>query len=230
MNSPGPPTSGRRDWWVLLGMTVTALSAAISSFSGLRALAQATGWPEPLSPLLPCTIDAYAMTATRVWLARSTRSERARCFARWNALVAVGLSLIGNATWHLIAAKVIEMTWPVIVLVGAVPPAVLGLLSHLAILRSEVDNRPATTARPPNPPSEDEDGPEVDQLQDEHHDEVGGEDDLLAAARAAAAAHYAQHGRPISRDALRHQLHVSTDRATVLLRQLKASRPQTKQL
>jgi hypothetical protein len=68
-----------------MGMTVSAAAAAVSSFSGLRSLALATGWGEWLSPLLPLTIDAYAMTATRVWLANVDRSGRTRRFARWNA-------------------------------------------------------------------------------------------------------------------------------------------------
>jgi len=66
--------ASRRDWWVILGMTVTALAAAVSSFSGLRSLAAATGWPEVLTPLFPLTVDAYAMTVTRVWLSGSTGS------------------------------------------------------------------------------------------------------------------------------------------------------------
>jgi len=45
------------------------------------------GWPGALAMLLPLTIDAYAATATRVWLAASTRSARARRFARANAPV-----------------------------------------------------------------------------------------------------------------------------------------------
>ncbi len=70
-----------RDWWLILGMTVTAISAAVSSFAGLRSLAVAAGWPVPLLSLLPFTIDAYAMTATRVWLSSSTGSAPARRFA-----------------------------------------------------------------------------------------------------------------------------------------------------
>jgi hypothetical protein len=188
-------------------MTVTALSAAVSSFSGLRSLAAATGWPEALSPLLPFTIDAYAMTATRVWLSEVTRSERARHFARWNAIGAIGLSLVGNAAWHLIAARVLTVSWPIVVLVGAVPPAVLGLLSHLAVLRAQ-DEKDEATPR----------GTELD----EHQDAAGaGEDELLEAARAADDAHQAQHGKPITRDELRKVLHVSTGRATELLREIR---------
>jgi hypothetical protein len=188
-------------------MTVTACAAAVSSFSGLRSLAAATGWPEALAPLLPLTIDAYAMTATRVWLSKVTGSAAARRFARWNAIGAIGLSLVGNAAWHLIAAKVLTVTWPIVVLVGAVPPAVLGLLSHLAVLRVQDDEDEAT------PP-----GTELHEHQDEA--DAGG-DDLLAAARAADEAHRAEHGKAITRDELRKVLHVGTGRASELLRKIR---------
>lgn len=197
-----------RDWWVIAGMSVTACAAAVSSFSGLRSLAGATGWPETLAPLLPFTIDAYAMTATRVWVSKGTGTKAARRFARWNAIGAIGLSLIGNAAWHLIAAKVLTVTWPIVVLVGAVPPAVLGLLSHLAVLRGQDD--------------EDEDAPvgtELDERQDEA--DAGG-DELLEAARVADETHRAERGKPITRDQLRKQLHVSSDRASELLRKIRA--------
>lgn len=200
-------SSRERDWWVVAGMTVTALSAAVSSFSGLHSLAAATGWPEALSPLLPFTIDAYAMTATRVWLSKATGSAAARRFARWNAIGAIGLSLVGNAAWHLIAAQVLTVTWPIVVLVGAVPPAVLGLLSHLAVLHGQDDEDEAAT---------------LSTELSEHQDAAdAGGDDLLEVARAADDAHRAEHGKPITRDALRKQLHVSTERASQLLRNLR---------
>lgn len=58
--------AGGRDWWVVCGMAVTAVSAAVASFSGLRGLAELAGWPQPLAALLPLTVDAHALTATRV--------------------------------------------------------------------------------------------------------------------------------------------------------------------
>lgn len=203
------PSRGRgtRDWWVILGMTVTAMSAAVSSFSGLRSLAAATGWPEALSPLFPLTVDAYAMTATRVWLSGSTGSERARRFARWNAIMAIGLSLVGNAVWHLIAAQVLTVSWVIVVLVGAVPPAVLGLLSHLAVLRSQ------TEALHVPPVEDDQDEPE--------DDAEATPDELLTQAQHADAAHRAEHGKPITRDELRKALRVSTERASHILRELR---------
>ncbi|WP_033401412.1 DUF2637 domain-containing protein [Actinokineospora enzanensis] len=194
-------------------MTVTACAAAVSSFSGLHSLAAATGWPEALAPLLPFTIDAYAMTATRVWLSKATGSVAARRFARWNAIGAIGLSLVGNAAWHLIAAKVLTVTWPIVVLVGAVPPAVLGLLSHLAVLRSQDD--------------EDEAEPLGTELPEHQVAADAGEDDLIEAARTADNAHRAEHGKPITRDELRKVLHVSSDRASHILRTLRNSRDES---
>lgn len=198
----------RRDWWLVLSMGVSASSAMVSSFSGLRALAEAAGWSPVMASSLPMTVDAYALAATRIWLADSSATPRARQFARWNAMGAIGLSLAGNATYHAIAAGLMKITWVVVVIVGAVPPAVLGLVSHLAALRHQAGlvglaPVPSTAVLPP-------DGPRY-----------GSEDELLAAARAADAAHRAAHGKPITRDALRKALHVSGARATEALRRLK---------
>src|SRR5262245_61162177 len=131
MSVPEAATGTRRDGWVVLGLVVSATAAAVSSFAGLRGVAIVAGWPTGLAPLLPATIDAYAATATRVWLARSTDSQRARSFARANAIGAIALSLAGNATYHLIAVHLVTASWVVVVAVGAVPALVLGLVSHL---------------------------------------------------------------------------------------------------
>lgn len=128
-----------RDAWVTLGLGVSAAAAAISSFSGLRSLAIVTGWPTPLAALLPLTVDAFAMTATRVWLAASTGSGRARRFARWNAICAILLSVAGNGVFHLIAAHLLVVSWGIVLAVGSIPALVLGLVAHLAVLRSQVD-------------------------------------------------------------------------------------------
>src|SRR6266700_164073 len=96
--APAETRSGsERDWWVITGMTIAAASAAVASFSGLYGLAAVAGWPVRLAWLLPLTLDAYAMTSARVWLAASTRSAGARRFARANALGAIAASTTGNA-------------------------------------------------------------------------------------------------------------------------------------
>lgn len=205
-----------RDGWVTLGLAVSALSAAVSSFAGLRDLAVVGGWPALLAPLLPLTVDVYGMTATRVWLAASTRSVRARRFARTNSVSAILLSLIGNATYHLIAVRLVAASWVVVVAVGAVPALVLGLVTHLAVLRSEAN--PAASGLEPVRP---ESGPAAQPVRTEAGPRYPSEAELIAAARVADAAHRAAHGRGMSRDALRRELGIGGARATAVARRLK---------
>jgi hypothetical protein len=198
-----------RDVFVAAGMAVSAASAAVSSFDGLRSLAVVAGWSVYMAPLLPLTIDAYAMSATRVWLSESTVSIRARRFARHNAVGAILASLLGNAMYHVIAAGLVGMSWVVVVVVGGVPPVVLGLVSHLAVLRKQPD--PSVLQAVPSTAGT----------------TVGGtryatNDELLCAAGAADARYRSAHGRPITRDALRKELRISAARATKVLRQVRA--------
>ncbi len=228
-----------RDVWVTLGLGVSAAAAATSSFSGLRSLAIVTGWPTPLAALLPLTVDAFAMTATRVWLAASTGSGRARRFARWNAICAILLSVAGNATWHLIAAHLLVVSWGIVLAVGSIPALVLGLVAHLAVLRSQVDafeddgrtefehvrlEPVPVPVAVPRPPAVRTSQPAV-RTQDESR--YASEDELQAAARMADQAHRVRTGRAISRDELRRQLGISGARATELARWLKQEREAT---
>jgi uncharacterized protein DUF2637 len=202
---------GQRDPWVSLGIAVSATSAAVSSFSGLYSLSLATGWHPWIAPLYPLTIDAWALTATRVWLAVSITSPQARRFARRCAVTAILFSVGGNAVWHLLAAHGIAMSWVIVLAVGAMPPAVLGLIAHLAALRKQdVTRVPQSVLDTP--------ADVVPRTQ------YRTDDELLEAARTADAAWRAAHHKPISRDALRRELKVSAARATELLRRIKAER------
>jgi hypothetical protein len=204
---------------VTLGLAVTATSAAVSSFAGLRGLAVMAGWQVWLAPLLPATIDSYAMTSVRVWLSESTRSVRARRFARTNAMGAIGLSLVGNGVYHLVAVGLLAASWPVVVAVGAVPALILGLVSHMAVLHAQADlpvpqvGPSPTGSAPGTGPGPDAPAPNGPPYRTEG--------ELLAAARTADQAHRAAHGRGISRDALRRELRIGGARATALLRRLK---------
>jgi hypothetical protein len=197
-------------------MTIAGASATLASFTGLRGLAVMTGWPDRLAWLLPVTLDAYAMTAARVWLAPSTTPAAARRFARANALGAITASITGNAAYHAVHAGLLELTWPVIVIVGAVPAAILGLTAHLHALRSRpapagVSRAPASARRQSSPSSR------------PRRPGYPPGAELLAAAVAADARYREEHGgRPITRDALRAALHISGPRATELRRQLSA--------
>jgi hypothetical protein len=197
-------------------MTTAAISAALASFAGLRGLAVVAGWPDRLAWLLPITIDAYAMTSARVWLAGTDHNVRARKFARANAIGAIATSIVGNAGYHLIAAGLLSIDWPIIVIVGALPAAALGLTAHLHALQTITPSEDRPTVRtavrtdPANVPRTD--------------------DALLTAARKADAQHRAaNNGRPISRDGLRSALRIAGPKATELRRRLAAENTNRKE-
>lgn len=223
MTEPAPPTT--RDGWISLGIAISAISAASSSFVGLRDLAIIGGWPTWLSFLFPLTIDSYSLTATRVWLIKATSSVRARRFARNNAFLAIVLSLAGNATQHLIAAGLLKTSWVIVVAVGACPPLILGLCSHLAVLRRlDPPVLPGSQVRPdgsaPRPRTVEGRSPSS-----KDRPAVTGVGELLSLARQADAAHRERYGgRPLSRDGLRQALRISGTRATELARLLRAER------
>jgi hypothetical protein len=223
-------TAPDRDWWVIAGMAVAAASAALASFSGLRGIAIIAGWPNRLAWLLPLTIDAHAMTSARVWLAASTCSSAAKKFARANALGAITASIAGNAAYHAVGAGLLTASWPIVVVVGAVPAAVLGLTAHLHALRSRVepDSPPAgrTETRaedrtPPVPGRGSASSPVMHpSRRPSKRPRPRTEDELMAAARLADERYRDAHGRPITRDALRKALCISGARATELRRRI----------
>lgn len=161
------PAGGQRDRGTYGGMLAVAVAAAVLSFSALAGLAELAGvtaaLPLPaggrfrLAWLLPIAVDAYAVTATRVWL-RSAGTARTRGYARRNALGAIGLSVAGNAAYHALAAAGLKSLadvragWAVIVAVSAVPPVMLGLVGHLHALVSD-DHRPAVAPPSAAPPA-----------------------------------------------------------------------------
>lgn len=133
----GADRESGRDWVVGLGLAVSGLAAIVASFSTLTHLARLVGWGD-LDWLLPVVIDSYAITATRVWLSRQTRSRKVRRFAMSNAVGAIALSIVGNAAYHAIAAGAWdpgEWWWLLVVTVSSIPPVAIGLISHLAVLR-----------------------------------------------------------------------------------------------
>ena len=201
-----------RDVWVTAGMAVAALAAAASSFTGLRGLAVLTGWPSALAPLLPIAIDSYAMTSMRVWLTGGVSSMQASRFAQANAFGAILLSLAGNAAYHLVEAHLLRVSALIVLGVGAVPPVILGAVSHMAALRTR--SGPKAPEAGPSSATKSGAGPQY-----------GTEDELLAAARLADTQYRAEHdGKPITRDELRRVLRVGGARATTALRVLRAER------
>lgn len=136
------------DAWTLLGVGVVALAAAVLSFSSLQALAVRAGYTPALAALLPLSIDAQAVVATRAWLARST-GDRARTYARALALSAVALSVSGNAGEHAMTAAHAVTPWWVVVAIASVPPVALAACAHLAALLAVSDPAPEHTEHQP---------------------------------------------------------------------------------
>lgn len=115
-----------------LGVILVIIAAGALSFSTLYKLALAVDWPPHLAWLFPIAIDVYALVATRLWL-RTPGPSPERRQAALNAVAAVVLSVAGNTVQHLADAGVLQVGWQVIVLVSAVPPAVMALTVHLAV-------------------------------------------------------------------------------------------------
>jgi hypothetical protein len=86
---------------------------------------------------LPLGVEAYAAFAMWTWLAPAEAqvSDRARRFACWSSIAALGLGVFGQAAYHLlVTAGVKTAPWPVVVFVSCLPVVVLGCGAALAHL------------------------------------------------------------------------------------------------
>jgi hypothetical protein len=128
-----------------------ALPAAVAVWSGWVGIGQLSGFGlvHPLPGIingftintaitLPVGVEAYGAYAMGAWLSPGV-PESARKFAKWSAIGALALGVLGQVAYHLLsAAHAARAPWPVVVLVSSLPVIVLGFgaaLSHL--LRGE---------------------------------------------------------------------------------------------
>ncbi|TDW76419.1 ABC transporter permease [Kribbella pratensis] len=132
-----------RSWPVLL----LALPAFVAVWSGWVGLGELTGFGvvHPLPGIadgftinsaitLPIGVETYAAFALRVWLSGRVPA-RARRFAKWSALSALGLGALGQVAYHLLeAAGVTRAPWQITTVVACLPVAVLGMGAALAHL------------------------------------------------------------------------------------------------
>lgn len=118
---------------VWAGLAVVLVAAAVLSFDALRALALAVSIPPALAWLLPVAVDAGAAVSCATWLGGRTDRHTARIAGgmTW-ALLAV--TVAGNAGQLGMHAHGITPPWWVAVLVGAIPPAIVGAVVHLVVL------------------------------------------------------------------------------------------------
>jgi hypothetical protein len=117
----------------IAGLVVVLTAAAVLSFAALRDLAIAVRVHEELAFLLPIAVDAGAAVSCTVWLSPAVQRD-ARRFACWLTWLLLGATVIGNAAQQGMHAHGVTPPWWVAVLVGAVPPAVVGGVVHLLVL------------------------------------------------------------------------------------------------
>lgn len=117
--------------WLMLA--AVAAAAAVLSFTALRDLGVDVGYVG-LAWLLPVSIDAGAAVSCLVWLGKvpgtTAPARRNAMLLTWSLLAG---SVAGNAVEHVLSTYALVPTWWLVVLVTAVPPAVLGSVVHLAV-------------------------------------------------------------------------------------------------
>ena len=129
----------RLAWPLYLGMTVAGAAAVVASAATLAALARTAGWSSWTPWLLPAAVDVGGSVGGWVWL-RPGAPGRARRFGRVVALAGAGASLVGNGAGHLISTGYLNPGPVLVVVVGAIPAAVLVALAHLsAVLATPAD-------------------------------------------------------------------------------------------
>lgn len=138
------PLTIREGWPLYAGMLVAGAAAIVASASTLSSLAKAAGWTAWTPWLLPAALDVGGSAGGWCWL-RPGVPEPARRFGRALALTGATGTLLGNAAGHLLTTDYLRPGPVLVVIVGAVPAAMLVALAHLAALltarRPETDER-----------------------------------------------------------------------------------------
>ncbi len=147
---------GMRRW----PLAVIAVSAAVSIWSGWVGLGGLCGfgdvqplpgimpWHLDTALTLPLGIESYAALALGTWLRPGTLGD-ARRFARWSALGALTLGMLGQVSYHLLAARhATQAPDVVIVLVACLPVVVLGCAVALLHLLHAAGDEPQTAKVP----------------------------------------------------------------------------------
>jgi hypothetical protein len=214
---------------------VIASPAMVAIWSGWVSLGEMCGfglvqpfpgivtWRLNTAITLPVGVEAYGAYAMSAWLSPATPGN-ARTFAKWSALGALALGMLGQVAYHLLsAAHRARAPWPVVVAVACLPVITLGFgaaLAHLlhagdTVLDAQETTQDASVPQTPDGGKEDE-KPAVKAAPALH---AG----LLEQARAIDGEHrMANRGKPISRDNLKLALGIATDKATALVHIIRA--------
>lgn len=150
--------------WLLAFIAAPAFVAIWSGWIGLAGLC-GFGEVRPLPGIvrlhvntafcLPLGVEAYAALALGAWLRPGTQGT-ARTFARWSALGSLTLGMLGQISYHLLAADHARRAPDiVVVLVACLPVVVLGCaVALMHLLRSGPESaEPAADAPAPAEPA-----------------------------------------------------------------------------
>jgi hypothetical protein len=121
----------------------------VLSFDALRGLARAVDIPVELAWLLPISVDAGASVSSAIWLGGRTHAKAAR-FAGGMTWSLLAVTVGGNAGQLGMHANHIDPPWWVAVLVGSIPPAVVGATVHLIVLLVRRPISPDSAAASPD--------------------------------------------------------------------------------
>jgi hypothetical protein len=130
---------------VLIGAILVGVSTAATSAVSLYSLAMACGIPRILAAALPIALDAGAAVATLLWI---TERNEVRAWGRGIAVTALVGTLAGNGLAHAVDKQVIHVGLPLILIVGACIPAMLGSTVHLAALMARTGDPAPDVAIP----------------------------------------------------------------------------------
>jgi hypothetical protein len=232
----GAAPRGRRvRRWPLL---VIASPAMVAIWSGWVSLGELCGfglvqpfpgivpWRLNTAFTLPVGVEAYGAYAMSAWLSPAT-PDNARVFAKWSALGSLALGMLGQVAYHLLsAAHQARAPWPVVVVVACLPVITLGFGAALAHLLHAASMTPAAEQSTQDVPPPQQ-RPDQDEKQQEEEPAVKAAPmlpvELIDQARALDTEHrLANFGKPISRDNLKLQLGIATDKATALVHLVRA--------
>lgn len=115
--------------FIRIVMGLVALAAGALSFQSLAHLGELCGYGS-LSWAYPVTLDLGAAASCASWIHERNRQALGMTWAM------LSVSVVLNGTLHYLQAEATAPSWMLVVLVAAVPPAVFGLVVHLAVGQS----------------------------------------------------------------------------------------------